>query len=403
MTVLANARVVTPERVLSPGWVRIGEGRIAAVGTGDPIRGPATDLEPPVAPPGADPSGAARAVDLGGAWLLPGLVDMHVHGGGGASYTSGDADEARAAAAFHRSHGTTTTMASLVTAELDDLERSVRALAPLVDEGVLCGLHLEGPYLSPSHAGAHDPALLRTPNTAELDRLLHAADGTVRMVTVAPELPGGMELVRRTVETGAVAAIGHTDATYDQARAAFDLGARVATHLHNAMRPLHHRDPGPVAAALEDDRVTVELINDGVHLHDAIAALAFRIAGPARTALVTDAMAAAGMPDGAYDLGSMKARVEHGIARLLDGGSIAGSTLTMDVALRRAVQLLGIPMVDAAGAAATTPAGVLGLRTGAIERGLDADLVVLDDELGVRAVMVQGAWVSSPPRDAAAR
>ena len=151
--------------------------------------------------------------DVGGAWLLPGFVDMHVHGGGGATYTSGDADEARAAAAFHRSHGTTTTMASLVTAGLDDLERTVRALAPLVDEGVVYGLHLEGPYLSPSHAGAHDPALLRTPDTSELDRMLDAAGGTVRMVTVAPELPGGMDLVRQTVDAGAVAAIGHTDAT----------------------------------------------------------------------------------------------------------------------------------------------------------------------------------------------
>jgi len=385
-TVLANARVVTPARVLSPGWVRIEEGRIAVVGSGGPGGGEAT----------VDPA-AACAVDLGGAWLLPGFVDMHVHGGGGATYTSGEVDEARTAAAFHRSHGTTTTMASLVTAGVDDLERFVRALAPLVDEGVVCGLHLEGPYLSPSHAGAHDPALLRTPDTAELDRLLDAAGGTVRMVTVAPELPGGMDLVRQTVDAGAVAAIGHTDATYEQARAAFDLGARVATHLYNAMRPLHHRDPGPVAAALEDDRVTVELINDGVHLHDAVAALAFRVAGPARTALITDAMAAAGMPDGAYDLGSMEVRVEDGIARLVDGGSIAGSTLTMDVALRRAVHVLGVPMVDAARAAATTPAGVLGLRTGAVEPGLDADLVVLDDALAVRSVMVRGAWVSAPP------
>ena len=183
MTVLANARVVTPDRVLEPGWVRVEDGRIAAVGAGDP---------------GAVPGGHALAmVDLEGAWVLPGFVDMHVHGGGGAAYTSGDAAEARAAAAFHRSHGTTTTVASLVTAGVDDLERAVRALAPLVRAGVLAGLHLEGPYLSPRHVGAHDPALLRTPSTHELGRLLDAADGTVRMVTVAPELPGGLDLVRQ--------------------------------------------------------------------------------------------------------------------------------------------------------------------------------------------------------------
>jgi N-acetylglucosamine-6-phosphate deacetylase len=375
MTVLANARVVTPAAVLEPGWVRIEDGRIAALGGDDP---------------------PADTLDLGGAWVLPGFVDQHVHGGGGGAYTSGDPAEARAAAAFHRSHGTTTTLASLVTAEVDELERIVRALAPLVGEGVIDGLHLEGPYLSPARRGAHDPALLRAPDRRALARLLDAGAGTVRMVTVAPELPGGLDLVRQTVAAGAIAAIGHTDATYDEARAAFAAGARVATHLYNAMRELHHREPGPVAAALEDERVTIELINDGVHLHDAVAALAFATAGPARTALITDAMAAAGMPDGRYELGPMDVRVHDGVARLVDGGSIAGSTLTMDVALRRAVQVLGVPMVDAAHAAATTPARRHGLPTGALEPGLDADLVVLDDSLAVTAVMVQGAWVAAP-------
>jgi N-acetylglucosamine-6-phosphate deacetylase len=376
VTVLANARVVTPTRVLESGWLRIEDGGIAEVGTGDP----------------GGPAGVS--VDLGGSWVLPGFVDIHVHGGGGAAYTSGDPDEARAAAAFHRAHGTTTTLASLVTAGLDDLERAVRALAPLVGDRVLAGLHLEGPYLSPSHHGAHDPALLRPPDPRGLARLLDAAGGTVRMVTVAPELPGGLELVRLAVAAGAVAAVGHTDATYAETRAAFDAGARVATHLHNAMRPLHHREPGPAAAALEDERVTVEMINDGVHVHDAVAALAFRAARPARTALITDAMAAAGMPDGAYELGPMDVRVREGVARLAGGGSIAGSTLTMDSALRRAVRVLGLPMIDAARAAATTPARLLALPTGALEPGLDADLVVLDDDLAVSSVMVRGKWAT---------
>ena len=366
--------MVTPDGVLQPGWIRLDAGKIAAVGSA------------------SDPGPGGDVFDLGGAWVLPGFVDMHVHGGGGAAYTSGDPGEARAAAAFHRSHGTTTTLASLVTAEVDELERAVHGLAPLVAEGVLAGLHLEGPYLSPRHRGAHDGALLRTPDAGELDRLLAAGDGTVRMVTLAPELPGGLELVRRTVAAGAVAAVGHTDATYEQARSAFAAGARVATHLYNAMRALGHRDPGPVAAALEDERVTIELINDGVHLHDAVAALAVRTAGAGRTAFITDAMAAAGMPDGAYALGSLDVEVRHGEARLAGGGSIAGSTLTMDVALRRAVQVLGLPIADAARAAATTPARVLGLRTGALEAGLDADLVVLDDELQLTAVMVRGEW-----------
>jgi N-acetylglucosamine-6-phosphate deacetylase len=321
---------------------------------------------------------------------------MHVHGGGGAAYTSGDPEDARTAAAFHRSHGTTTTLASLVTAPVDELERVVRGLRPLVDEGVLAGVHLEGPWLSPQHRGAHDASLLQTPDPEALDRLLAAGAGSVKMVTLAPELPRGLELVRRIVAAGALAAVGHTDATYDEARAAFAAGARVATHLHNAMRALRHRDPGPVVAALEDDRVTIELINDGVHLHDSVTRLAFRAAGPARTAFITDAMVAAGMPDGDYALGPLAVRVEAGVARLAEGGSIAGSTLTMDVALRRAVQALGLPIADAARAAATTPARVLGLRTGALEPGLDADLVVLDDDLAVTGVMVRGAWAVDP-------
>jgi len=361
---------VTPAGVAEPGWLRIEDGRIAAVDEGEP-------------PPGA--------TDLHGAWVLPGFVDMHVHGGGGAAYTTGDPDEARTAAAFHRSHGTTTTLASLVSARVDELERVIRALQPLVEQRAIAGIHLEGPWLSPEHRGAHDPALLQAPDAQALDRLLKAR--SVKMVTVAPELPNGLELVRRTVAAGALAAVGHTDATYEQARAAFDAGALVATHLHNAMRALHHREPGPVAAALEDDRVTIELINDGVHLHDAVARLSFGVAGPARTAFITDAMAAAGMPDGDYALGTLAVRVEDGVARLADGDSIAGSTLTLDVALRRAVQVLGIPIADAARAAATTPARVLGLATGALEPGLDADLVVLDGDLAVTAVMVRGEWL----------
>jgi N-acetylglucosamine-6-phosphate deacetylase len=385
---LANARLVTPDRVLDPGWVRIADGRIVALGVGD--HGPTVE-------PGGPGAGDLGAVDLAGAWVLPGFVDMHVHGGGGASYTSGDPDEARAAAAFHRAHGTTTTLASLVTTGVDELERAVSALVPLVADGGVAGLHLEGPWLSPLHAGAHDPALLRSPDSRELGRLLDAGEGTVRMVTIAPELPGGLDLVHRTLAAGAIAAVGHTDATYEQARAAFDAGARVATHLYNAMRPQHHREPGPVAAALEDERVTIELINDGVHLHDALCALAFATAGSRRTALITDAMAAAGMPDGPYRLGAMRVSVHHGIARLADRDSIAGSTLTMDRALQRAVHVLGLPIVDAARAAATTPARLLGLRTGALETGLAADLVILDDTLTVNSVIVGGTWASGAP------
>ena len=381
MTVLAGARVVTPAGVLDPGWIRIDGDRIAAVGAGSP--------------PG-------EAVSLDGRWIVPGFVDVHVHGGAGASYMTGDSAEARAAAAFHRSRGTTTTMASLVTAGVEDLERAVRSLAELVADGELAGIHLEGPYLSPAHAGAHDTALLRAPDRGELERLLRAGAGTVRMVTVAPELPGALDLVRATVDAGAVAAIGHTDATYDQAREAIDAGARVATHLFNAMRGIHHREPGPAIAAIEDERIVIEVINDGIHLHDAVAAQVFAAAGPQRVALITDATAA-GMPDGRYTLGPVDVQVTGGVARLAHGDSIAGSTLTMDVALRRAVTELGVPIVDAVTAASTVPARLLGLGDdlGSVEPGRRADLAVLDDDLALTGVMARGAWVERAEATAA--
>ena len=374
MSVLAGGRVVIPGRVLDPGWVEVAGDRLAAVGEGAP-------------------AGAAD-VDLHGRVVVPGFVDQHVHGGGGATFTTGDEHEAARVVAFHRRHGTTTTMASLVTAELAELERAVAALADLVDDGLLAGVHLEGPWLSPRQCGAHDPALLRAPSGPEVERLLRLGRGTVRMVTLAPELDGGLAAVSRVVEAGAVAALGHTDATYAVTRAALDAGATVGTHLFNAMRPVHHREPGPVVALLDDPRATVEVIADGVHVHPAMLRRAVTTKGAGRVALVTDAMAAAGMADGNYRLGGLHVEVKGGVARLAEGGALAGSTLTMDAALRGAVHESGLSLEAAARLASTTPAAVFGLPdVGAIEAGKRADLVVLDHDLRVTAVMAAGAWI----------
>jgi N-acetylglucosamine-6-phosphate deacetylase len=278
------------------------------------------------------------------------------------------------------------------------MTKAVASLAELVQEGLIAGVHLEGPFLSQARCGAHDPSLLRPPAAADVDRLLSAGRGTVRMITLAPELDGGLEAVRRVVGAGALAAVGHTDAGYDVTLAAVDAGASVATHIYNAMPSLHHRTPGPVAALLQDPRVTVELINDGVHLHDAIVTMTLGGCGSERVAFVTDAMAAAGRGDGEYRLARRHVIVRDGVARLADGDSIAGSTLTAEVALRRAVRL-GVDIVDAVSAASTTPARLLGLAetTGAVEEGLAADLVVLDANLGVEAVMRRGTWVHGVP------
>jgi N-acetylglucosamine-6-phosphate deacetylase len=300
-------------------------------------------------------------------------------------------------ARFHLAHGTTTSLASLVSASMDDLVRQVTALVPLVQDGTVAGIHLEGPYISPTRRGAHDPAVLREPSLDELDRLLDASHGTIRMITLAPELPGALPFIEKATARGVVAAIGHTDATYAQTRDGIAAGARVGTHLFNAMRGIHHREPGPIPALIEAPEVIVELINDGVHVHEAVARLVANGVGLDRLALVTDAMAATGIGDGTYRLGSMTVRVENGVARLAGGGAIAGSTLTMDVALRRSVESVGMPLAAATRAAAAAPSRALGLeaQTGAIALGLRADLLVLNADLTVARVMRAGRWVSS--------
>ena len=384
--VLAGARVVTPDGVVSPGWIRLAGDLIDAVGRGDARPGLPT-------------------ADLHGQWILPGFVDMHVHGGGGASFTAGSADDARRAVEFHRGHGTTSIVASLVTAPLAELESRAAILAGLAAEGVIAGLHLEGPFLSAARCGAQDPRHMITPDVAAFERLRAAAAGHLKVITIAPELPGATEVIKAAARAGLTVAVGHTDATTAVASAAVDAGATHATHLFNGMRPLHHREPGAAGALLDRDEVTCELIADGVHLHDTIVRLTARAIGPGRLVLITDAMAAAGMPDGSYRLGSMRVDVAGGVARLADAmqrapdtgrrGAIAGSTATMATVFRRAVAA-GLPVADAAAAASTTPARVLGLdgRIGALRAGRYADLVVLDEELRLRAVMRRGQWLS---------
>ncbi|TDQ51993.1 N-acetylglucosamine-6-phosphate deacetylase [Actinorugispora endophytica] len=376
MSTLVNARVVTADGI-TDGWLRIGGERIAAIGSG---------------PAPHDPAGT---VDIGGRLLAPGLVDIHIHGGAGASFTDADPERAMAVVEFNRAHGVTSLLGGLVAATPEDTLRQVSVLAELCDSGELAGIYLEGPYISTGKCGAHDPALLRDPDTAEFRRILDAGRGHVRMVTLAPELPGALDLVRAAVSEGVVAAVGHTEATYDQTRAAFDAGSTVATHIYNQMRPLHHREPGPIAAALNDERVTVELINDGVHVHPGAARLVRDTVGPHRLALVTDAMAATGLGDGEYTLGRLRVRVDGGEARLTDTGAIASSTIVLPEAVRRAVRDLDAAPVDALRAASGTPAAALRLAdAGVLETGRYADVVVLDDDLAVRAVYHRGRAVT---------
>lgn len=320
----------------------------------------------------------------GAGYIVPGFVDQHCHGGGGFDV----ATDACAAAALHLTHGTTTLIASLVTADRTTLRDQVESL---VQEQAIAGLHLEGPWLSAHQCGAHDAAQLRAPDRGEISDLLDT--GIVRMVTFAPELPGALDAIAQVVEAGAVAAIGHTDCDYDTAVAAIEAGATVATHLFNRMPHLGKRSPGPVLALLEDPRVTVELIADGVHVDPHLLRYVIATVGADRVATVTDAMAAAGAGDGDYLLGSLSVRVRHGVARLAEGGDLAGSTLTCDAALRMLVAA-GVPLPDAVTTLTETPALTMGLTDrGLLAPGYRADLVLLNKDLSVARVMRAGRWI----------
>ncbi|MEU6179222.1 N-acetylglucosamine-6-phosphate deacetylase [Streptomyces coeruleorubidus] len=340
----------------------------------------------------------AQVIDVTGHYVLPGFVDIHNHGGGGASFTSGSVEDILKGIHTHRLHGTTTLVASTVTGDMDFLTERAGLLSELAEQGEIAGIHFEGPFISPCRKGAHSEELLRDPDPAEVRKLIDAARGRATMVTLATELPGGIDSVRLLAEHGVIAAIGHTDATYEQTVEAIDAGATVATHLFNAMPPLGHRSPGPIAALLEDDRITIELIDDGTHLHPAALRLAFHRAGAGRVAFITDAMDAAGFGDGRYWLGPLEVEVADGVARLLTDGTIAGSTLTLDRAFKRAVTVDGLSVEDAVQALSATPARLLGRsdRIGSLEPGKDADLVLLDADYDLKGVMRRGEWVVGP-------
>lgn len=379
-TVIHSARIVSGGASTDDAWVRFDGDRIAARGIGDSWRDGLSQQ--------------ASVTDAAGRRLVPGFIDLHCHGGGGASFEDGPAG-IEAALAVHTAHGTTRTVLSLVTAPVEVLAQRLSMIAGVAasDPRVL-GAHLEGPFLDHEFRGAHDPAELRVADAASVDRLLEASAGALRQITIAPERSGAVEATARFVDAGVRVAVGHTGADFATALAAFENGASILTHAFNGMRGIHHRAPGPVVAAMHASHVTLEIINDGVHVHPDVVQLAFAGA-PGRVALVTDAMAATGSADGRYLLGSLDVLVDGGIARLLDGGAIAGSTLTQDRALALAVEVSGIPFEQAVAALTTVPAAAIGRSAdlGRLEAGYLADAVLLDEDLAVETVWVAGAVV----------
>lgn len=364
--ILRAERVFTGEVEHAPGEVVIDGDRIVRVG---PV---STAVD-------------AEIVDLGAVTLVPGFVDVHSHGAAGVAFSE---DPAKVLA-FHRSHGTTSMIASLVTEPLATLHQQISDLAPLVHRGDLAGIHLEGPWLAAAYKGAHAEEYLRDPDPVDVSAALEVGEGTVRMVTLAAERTGGLESVALLRDRGIVAALGHTAADHATAVAAIDAGVTGATHLFNAMPPLHHRTPGPVLALMADPRVWLEVILDGVHLSPDLVAWLFEVCGD-RIVLITDAMAATGCCDGAYRLGSLPVDVRDGIARIAGTDTIAGSTLTLDAALHHAVTA-GVDWRAAVRSLTVLPAAYLGLDdVGLLRAGAWADLVALDDQWQVTGVWHRG-------------
>lgn len=300
-----------------------------------------------------------------------GFVDLHTHGAAGFAYDDAAAQNLAQALAVHREHGTTDTLLSLVSAPVQQLAHRLgdlqQVLRPSTELGgptqlggvTVHGVHLEGPFLAATRCGAHDPQALLAPTPQTVDALLEAGEGMLRQVTLAPEIPGALDAVRRFAEAGVIVAVGHTEATYEEAAAAFDLGASLLTHSFNAMPGLGHREPGPLGAALARDHVTLEVIADGVHVHPVMVMTLFA-AAPGRIALVTDSMAATGLGDGSFELGGLAVEVRHGVPLLRGTQTLAGSTLTMDRAVDSAIAA-GLSRQEALEAATNTPGRVLGL------------------------------------------
>ncbi len=365
---IRNARLVTPTGVRE-GDCLIRDGRIAALGE-------------------AKSPGRTPELDAEGRYLAPGFVDLHVHGGAGADFMDGDPDAARAIAQFLAAHGTTGLLATIVPGPLDRMRKAMAAVAGV--PGIL-GIHLEGPFLSPEKAGALDPGWFLPPGREAFRELVAGFEGAIKVVTFAPELPGALDLVTEIQTIGAVPAIGHTTATYEQATAALDHGARHVAHLGNAMTGLHHRGPGCVGAALASG-ASIELICDGFHLHPAFVRLVvafLRGRGEFhRFCLVTDATAAAGMPDGNYRWGDREVHRQGREVRLADG-TLAGSALTLDRALRNAIEFAGLSLEEALPLVTRNPARALGLdgELGSLAVGARADLVLLDLDLTLRATI----------------
>jgi N-acetylglucosamine-6-phosphate deacetylase len=399
LTAIYAKRALTPLEEIHDAVIVMDGARIAAVGRRSEI---------------AVPRGTAEFT-AGEGTVVPGFVDVHIHGAGGHDVMEATDEAFDAVTTTVARHGTTSIVATTVTAGPENTCRSVAAIARAAKRDAaasstasgtawaraeILGVHFEGPFIGTARRGVHPVEWIAAPSVPLLDRFLDAADGAARILTLAPELPGALDLVREARRRGVVAAMGHTDASYAEAEAAIAAGVRHAAHVFNAMRPFSHRETGVLGAVLTSREVTAELIADGVHVDDAAIRLLLAAKGVERTVLVSDGISATGMPDGRYRLGSFEVNVTNGICRNAEG-KLAGSTLTLDRAVRQMVKL-GVELPGAVRMATLNPASVLGMegRKGILAAGADADMVLLDDNLHVAGVMTRGmGWPAISSRD----
>ena len=383
---LHDARLVDADGDSSSGAITCDGGRIIAVG--EPVRG------------ALGASGGA-VYDASGLIVMPGFIDGHTHGGGGANLHTTDADEIRAYARWAPATGVTSFLVGVVgapeTLPEAQIAAAVAACAGPRDGAAPLGIHLEGPYISERRRGAHLASWLRAPDPLETERLLDLAQGWLRIVTLAPELAGADDLIERLVAAGVTVSLGHSDATYEQALDAVRLGVTQVTHCCNAMRPLLHRDPGPLSALAESPAVYGEIIPDGAHVHPAMVRALLKLMGPERAIIITDAQAMAGAEGGAdggatFEFGGQQAHISRGAAWLADG-TLSGSVLTMEQALRNLLRMTGVSLSQASAMMARNPARAAHAdkAKGLLRPGYDADLIVLDADLTLQATYCSGA------------
>lgn len=389
MMVIQAGRAFTPREEIVDAAIVIEDGKIARIGRRDEIQSPA----------------GAREILARDMTVIPGFVDIHVHGAGGHDVMSSTEEALSTVAKTVARHGTTCLVATTVTAPPDETRRCLEDIAryitspantatPTIPTAEIAGIHLEGPFISAARRGVHPAGAIAKPSIALLDRYLEAGGGTARILTLAPEIPGAIELVEHAYARGVVVALGHTDATYEQARTAIFRGARHAVHVFNAMRPFSHRETGVIGAVLTDDSITAEIIADGVHVDDPAIRLLLAAKGPELVILVSDGTAATGMRDGSYRLGTFDVTVSGGVCRNREG-KLAGSTLTLDRALQHMVRL-GVPLIEAVRMATLNPARRVGIaeKKGVLAAGADADMVFLTPELKVANVYTRGVALS---------